>query len=94
MEQYLLILIATLTLKIDKSFIDNITSNEQNKSIINIIIQLAHSMDLKVVAEGVETEEQLSILKEKQCDYIQGYYFSRPLSVIDAEKLLASNLKD
>ncbi|GCD09932.1 EAL domain-containing protein [Clostridium tagluense] len=82
------------TLKIDKSFIDNITSNEQNKSIINIIIQLAHSMDLKVVAEGVETEEQLSILKEKQCDYIQGYYFSRPLSVIDAEKLLASNLKE
>ena len=80
------------TLKIDKSFIDNITSNVQNKAIIKNIIQMAHSMDLKVVAEGVETEEQLSILKEKKCDYIQGYYYSKPLSVKETKKLLASNL--
>jgi diguanylate cyclase (GGDEF)-like protein/PAS domain S-box-containing protein len=76
------------TLKIDKSFIDNITSNIQNKSIIENIIQMAHSMELKVVAEGVETDNQLSILKEKKCDYIQGYYYSKPLSVTDTEKLL------
>lgn len=81
------------TLKIDKSFIDNISSNIQNESIIKNIIQMAHSMDLKVVAEGVETEHQLSILKENKCDYIQGYYFSKPLSVMDTEKLLVSNTK-
>ncbi|MGH4140984.1 EAL domain-containing protein [Clostridium sp.] len=80
------------TLKIDKSFIDNIILNKQNKSIIKNIIQMAHSMDLKVVAEGVETEEQLLILKGKQCDYIQGYYYSKPLTIVDTEKLLASNI--
>lgn len=80
------------TLKIDKSFIDNITSNKQNKSIIKNIIQMAHSMNLKVVAEGVETEGQLLILKGEQCDYIQGYYYSKPLTVVDTEKLLASNI--
>ena len=76
------------TLKIDKSFIDNITSNKKEESIINNIIQMAHSMDLKVVAEGVETKEQLSILKERNCDYIQGYYFSKPLPASEIEKLL------
>ncbi|WP_291636844.1 EAL domain-containing protein, partial [Clostridium sp.] len=81
------------TLKIDKSFIDNITTNIQNKSIIKNIIQMAHSMDLIVVAEGVETEQQLSILREKKCDYIQGYYFSKPLSVSDAEELLKTSTK-
>ena len=77
------------TLKIDKSFIDNITSNKKEESIINNIIQMAHSMDLKVVAEGVETKEQLSILKERNCDYIQGYYFSKPLHASEIEKLFA-----
>ena len=76
------------TLKIDKSFIDNITSNKKEESIINNIIQMAHSMDLKIVAEGVETTEQLSILKERNCDYIQGYYFSKPLPASEVEKLL------
>ena len=79
------------TLKIDKSFIDNITSSIQNQSIIKNIIQMAHSMDLKVVAEGVETHQQLSILKDKECDFIQGYYFSKPLPAEDVEKLLAHN---
>ncbi len=76
------------TLKIDKSFIDNITSNKKEESIINNIIQMAHSLDLKVVAEGVETKEQLSILKERNCDYIQGYYFSKPLQDSEIEELL------
>ena len=77
------------TLKIDKSFIDNITSNKKEESIINNIIQMAHSLDLKVVAEGVEVKEQLLSLKEKNCDYIQGYYFSKPLPASEAEKLLS-----
>lgn len=79
------------TLKIDKSFIDNITSNKKEESIIKNIIQMAHSMNLKVVAEGVEIEDQLSILKEKKCDYIQGYYFSKPLPANEIEKLLTKN---
>lgn len=78
------------TLKIDKSFIDNITSSKKEESIINNIIQMAHSMNLKVVAEGVEINDQLSVLKDRNCDYIQGYYFSKPLSVNEAENLLSS----
>lgn len=76
------------TLKIDKSFIDNITSSRKEESIMKNIIQMAHSLDLKVVAEGVETKEQLLILKERKCDYIQGYYFSKPLPENEIEKLL------
>jgi len=74
------------TLKIDKSFIDNITTSIKEKAVIDNIIQMAHSMDLKVVAEGVETKDQLSILKAKNCDFIQGYYYSKPLPVNEIEK--------
>jgi diguanylate cyclase (GGDEF)-like protein/PAS domain S-box-containing protein len=81
------------TLKIDKSFIDNITSNQKEESIINNIIQMAHSLELKVVAEGVEIKEQLSILKEMECDYIQGYYFSKPLPAGEIDNLLLINDK-
>jgi diguanylate cyclase (GGDEF)-like protein/PAS domain S-box-containing protein len=76
------------TLKIDKSFIDNITSDKKEESIIKNIIRMAHSMDLKVVAEGVETGDQLGILKKRKCNYIQGYYFSKPLPASEIEKLL------
>lgn len=76
------------TLKIDKAFIDNITSNKKEESIINNIIQMAHTMSLRVIAEGVETKEQFLILKERSCDYIQGYYFGKPLSASEIEKLL------
>lgn len=76
------------TLKIDKSFIDNITSSKKEEAIINNIIQMAHSMDLKVVAEGVEINDQLIKLKERSCDYIQGYYFSKPLPASEIDKLL------
>ena len=67
------------TLKIDKSFIDNICVNNKDSQIAESIIQLAHSLNIKVVAEGVEQEDQLSLLKEKNCDIIQGYIFSAPL---------------
>lgn len=66
-------------LKIDKSFITGIP-NKDNGSIASIIIELAKSLDLKVVAEGTETEDHVKFLKEKQCDTIQGYYFSKPIS--------------
>lgn len=77
------------TLKIDKSFIDNIATSKKEESIMNNIIEMAHTMDLKVVAEGVETSSQFEILKSRECDYIQGYYFSRPLPPEEIEKLLS-----
>lgn len=75
------------TLKIDKSFIDNIASSKKEELLINDIIQMAHTMELKIVAEGVETKEQLTVLKDKKCDYIQGYYFSKPLPSGEIENL-------
>lgn len=67
------------TLKIDKSFIDNICTSEKDSCIAESIIQLAHSLDIQVVAEGVEQEEQLCLLRAKRCDIIQGYVYSPPL---------------
>lgn len=66
-------------LKIDKGFIDDIAIGDNNIAITGSIIELAHEMGLVVVAEGVETEEQFAYLKQKSCDYIQGYLISRPL---------------
>lgn len=67
------------TLKIDKSFIDNICVNDKDSCIAESIIQLAHSLDIRVVAEGVEHENQLALLRAQHCDIIQGYIFSKPL---------------
>ena len=66
-------------LKIDKSFIDEITVSPVLSEIVDSIIGMAHTLNIIVVAEGVETEEQFKILKEKGCDLIQGYFFSKPL---------------
>ncbi|MEG3753479.1 EAL domain-containing protein [Psychromonas arctica] len=78
-------------LKIDKSFIDNIPDNKQNVAIIKSIISLAKNLNLKVVAEGVETIEQLICLREYDCEIIQGYYFSKPVSDCEIKELLISN---
>lgn len=66
-------------LKIDKSFIRDIISDESNARIVGAIIAMAHHLGLHVIAEGVETREQMSFLKEQKCDEIQGYYYSPPL---------------
>ena len=66
-------------LKIDMSFIRKIGENPKTKSIVHSIIGLAHEIGIKTVAEGVETEEQVSFLRQSGCDYIQGYYYSKPL---------------
>jgi diguanylate cyclase (GGDEF)-like protein/PAS domain S-box-containing protein len=73
------------TLKIDKSFVQEILTDSVNQSIIQSIMSLAKMLEMSVVAEGVETIEQYTYLKEQDCDEIQGYYFSRPL---DAEELI------
>ena len=66
-------------LKIDRSFINGITQNKEDRDLVKASIAIAHSLGLDVVAEGVEITEQLTILKELNCDYVQGYYFSKPM---------------
>ncbi|ONH49998.1 EAL domain, c-di-GMP-specific phosphodiesterase class I (or its enzymatically inactive variant) [Pseudomonas cedrina] len=80
------------TLKIDIAFIREVTTNPQDAAITRTIIELAHSLNLRVVAEGVETQAQLAFLKEAGCDQIQGYLFSRPLPVDTLKRLLLERL--
>ena len=68
------------TLKIDKTFVQEVTTDPDDAEIVRAIITMAHSLRLKVVAEGVETEEQLGWLRDNGCDMVQGYYFSRPVT--------------
>lgn len=81
------------TIKIDKSFVDDIMTNEKGRKITENIINIAHDMDLNVVAEGVEEKEQLLTLKEIKCDIIQGYIFGKPLSDSDAKDFIKDNIK-
>ena len=67
------------TLKIDRSFIKDIHENEDDKEITRAIIAMGQSLNLATLAEGVENDEQLEILREYGCDYIQGFYYSKPL---------------
>ncbi|MGB4812686.1 MAG: EAL domain-containing protein [Methylophilaceae bacterium] len=76
------------TLKIDKSFTDDIVKQTDNVPIVQTIIALAKNLNLKIVAEGVETHEQVLYLKAHQCDEIQGYYFSKPKLPAELEPLL------
>ncbi len=82
------------SLKIDRSFISGMTDSSQNMNIVTTIIALAHSMGLKVVAEGVETEEQSQLLKQLQCDEAQGFLFSKPLPAEQIESLLPSGKQE
>jgi len=76
------------TLKIDRSFVGCMNDNSENAEIVRTIVMLARSLKMNVVAEGVENKEQLSQLAALECEYGQGYYFSRPLDVKSAAKLL------
>lgn len=76
------------TLKIDQSFVRNIMDDLKNTAITEAIIQMARNLNLKVIAEGVETEAELSFLYQRQCDEVQGYLFSRPVPAKEFEKLL------
>ncbi|MBL4822705.1 MAG: EAL domain-containing protein [Colwellia sp.] len=75
-------------LKIDRSFINDMTSNSKDKALINAVIAMSHALNLKVVAEGIETKQQFELLRTLGCDYGQGYLFSKPLTTHDMTTLL------
>ncbi len=76
--------------KIDKSLISDIDSNFRNREITQSVVNLAHKFDLIIIAEGVETEEQLRKLIELKCDYVQGYLYSRPVPPVKVPEIIAS----
>lgn len=75
-------------LKIDRAFTDKIDQNEMDYKIVESIVSLAHALGIRVVAEGVETQKQLSLLQQMHCDAGQGFLFAKPLNVDDVERLL------
>lgn len=79
------------SLKIDKSFITNIVSDDQEHAIIDAILAIAIALDLEVVAEGVETREQLNFLLRRHCDTVQGFYLSKPKPANEIAELLDHN---
>ncbi len=79
------------TLKIDKSFIDDIEVDAKSRDIVRAVIDLAHSMGMWTIAEGVETASQVEILSSMGLDAVQGYYYSRPLNGFEFQRFLKSN---
>jgi PAS domain S-box-containing protein len=79
------------TLKIDRSFVSNLKNNPENREIIRTIIGLARNLGMDVVAEGTETLEEISYLKTLDCDFAQGYFFSKPVDSMAAQALLREN---
>jgi diguanylate cyclase (GGDEF)-like protein len=78
-------------LKIDKSFVAGLGKNAQDTSIVQLVIDLAHTLDMEAIAEGVESAEQLIQLEQMGCDLVQGYYFTKPLAVEAAAALFADS---
>ena len=76
-------------LKIDRSFLKDISNNREDKALVSAVIYLAHEFGLHVVAEGVEKQEQLDILANLNCDTYQGYYFCKPVSALDITPMLS-----
>jgi EAL domain-containing protein (putative c-di-GMP-specific phosphodiesterase class I) len=80
------------TLKVDRSFIRDIPSNAEDKAITQAIIAMGKTLNLTVVAEGVETQEQQVFLREHGCDQMQGYYFSKPIAADQFAELLRQHV--
>ena len=78
------------TIKFDRQFFLDI-STKKAKDIIKGLLELSYNLGIHTVAEGIETEEQISLLRETKCDMIQGYYYSKPLPVTDFENFWTNN---
>jgi EAL domain-containing protein (putative c-di-GMP-specific phosphodiesterase class I) len=78
-------------LKIDKSFIHGLGEDAVNHAIVRLIVDFAHTLGLKVTAEGVENDRQVASLTAMSCDLAQGFYFSKPLPSEAAGKIIATN---
>jgi EAL domain-containing protein (putative c-di-GMP-specific phosphodiesterase class I) len=76
------------TLKLDQMFVRNVTSDPSDAAIVTAIITMAHSLNLNVIAEGVESEEQFAFLKSRRCDCVQGYLFGYPFTVEEVDRFL------
>jgi EAL domain-containing protein (putative c-di-GMP-specific phosphodiesterase class I) len=77
------------TLKVDRSFVMRMADNNENSEIVRTILMLAQNLSMDVVAEGVETREQLALLRELGCEYGQGFLFSKPVDAGGAEQIIA-----
>jgi len=82
--------LAVNKLKIDQSFVRNLDGDAEDAAIVRAIIEMAHRLNLRTVAEGVETVEVLHSLRRFACDEAQGYYFARPLPVDEFERFLSN----
>ena len=81
-------------LKIDQSFVEKIGTDPQDDAIVRSIVTLAHELGMQVIGEGIETYGQLELLRQLDCDYGQGYYFSVPLPAHVAQSLVAAQASD
>ena len=75
-------------IKLDRSLIEEITSSQRNRQAVQSMMGMFHAMDLKIVSEGIETEEQQKVLRDMGTDYIQGFYYAKPMPEAAFERLL------
>lgn len=76
-------------LKIDRSFVQHICSSEEKQGVVDAIIQMAHRLNMQVVAEGVESKQQVQLLQEIDCDFAQGFHYSKPMPLGELLQFLA-----
>jgi EAL domain-containing protein (putative c-di-GMP-specific phosphodiesterase class I) len=81
------------TLKVDRSFIRDLPQNAEDKALTEAIIAMGKSLNLRVVAEGVETQEQQTFLRDRDCDEMQGFFFSRPIPSGEFAELMRKRIK-
>lgn len=75
-------------LKIDKALVNSILTNDENQRIVKAMVEFGHTLGMKVVVEGIESKKMSDLLVSYGCDYLQGYYFSKPVPVFEFQKLL------
>jgi len=78
------------TLKIDKSFVMDMIQNKDHYAIVKAMIAMTHALDIKVIAEGIENKQTAALLEELECDYLQGYYFGKPMPTFEFQELIRS----